>query len=217
VNNKYNTEWHNRHKLPDGASVDQRIKRHIEHARRCPCGYSEENLKSELNKRYLGRHQDFWIDHNISDHHVLASWIADIAEKYLPYFELQYPADLRPRNAVNTLREWISTGIFSMTVIRSASLSSHSAAKDTLRHDDAARYAAHAAGQAVATAHVPTHAIGCLVYCYKIIGVIYPENIIAKIEREKELQLSKLPENLRQWVISWLEKMPLLPTKLRKS
>ena len=43
-----------------------------------------------------------------------------------------------------------------MAVIRKASLESHTAARD-VGENNAARSAACAAGQAVATAHVPTH------------------------------------------------------------
>jgi hypothetical protein len=43
-----------------------------------------------------------------------------------------------------------------MPVIRGASLAAHSAAREVNQEDVAARFAARAAGQAVATAHVPT-------------------------------------------------------------
>ncbi len=52
--------------------------------------------------------------------------------------------------------------MFSMAVIRGASLSAHEAAKGKKAVD--AIFAAHAAGQAVATAHVSTHALGSSVY-----------------------------------------------------
>lgn len=49
-----------------------------------------------------------------------------------------------------------------MSIIRGASLSAHAAAK-VVKKDDA-KFAAHAAGQAVATSHVPTHALSSSVY-----------------------------------------------------
>jgi hypothetical protein len=55
-----------------------------------------------------------------------------------------------------------------MAVIRKASLDSHAAARE-VGEDIAARSAARAAGQAVATAHVPTHAIGSAVYALQAI------------------------------------------------
>ncbi|XHH07758.1 MAG: putative immunity protein [Candidatus Bathyarchaeia archaeon] len=104
------------------------------------------------------------INHQIfrSDQKVLAFWAADCAEHVLVYFENECPNDNRPRKAIEECRAWANTGVFSMQVIRGASLSAHAAAK--MAEKDDARFAAHAAGQAVATAHVATHALGSAVY-----------------------------------------------------
>ena len=101
-------------------------------------------------------------------HKTLAVWAIDCVERVLPYFEGKYPEDHRPRNAIETLREWIRTGIFKMAVIRKASLDAHAAARE-VGEDNAARSAARAAGQAVATAHVPTHAIGAAIYALQAV------------------------------------------------
>jgi hypothetical protein len=98
-----------------------------------------------------------------TDHKTLAVWAIDCAERVMPYFEKQYPDDPRPRKAIETLQTWIKTGVFKMAVIRKASLDSHAAARD-VGEDNPARSAAHAAGQAVATAHVLTHSIGAAIY-----------------------------------------------------
>jgi len=98
-----------------------------------------------------------------TDHKVLANWAIDCVERVLPYFEAKFPDDPRPRNAIKTLRDWIETGVFSMKAIRKASLDSHASAREVGK-DTAARSAARAAGQAVATAHVPTHSIGSAIY-----------------------------------------------------
>ncbi len=103
-----------------------------------------------------------------TDHRTLAHWAIDCTERVLPYFEEKYPKDHRPRNAIKTLEKWIETGVFNMTVIRKASLDSHAAARE-VGEDIAARSAARSAGQAVATAHVPTHAIGSAVYALQAI------------------------------------------------
>jgi hypothetical protein len=103
-----------------------------------------------------------------TDQRILAHWAIDCAERVLPYFEEKYPEDHRPRNAIKTLEKWIETGVFNMAVIRKASLDSHAAARE-VGEDIAARSAARAAGQAVATAHVPTHAIGSAVYALQAI------------------------------------------------
>jgi hypothetical protein len=101
-------------------------------------------------------------------HQVLAQWAIDCAERVLHYFEERYPRDHRPREAIKTLRLWMKTGVFKMEVIRKASLDSHAAARE-VGEDDAARSAARAAGQAVATAHVPTHSIGSAIYSLQAI------------------------------------------------
>ncbi len=104
------------------------------------------------------------IDHQIfrPDQKILALWAADCAEHVLAYFENECPNDNRPRKAIEVCRTWVENGVFSMSVIRGASLGAHAAAKVARR--DYAKFAAHAAGQAVATAHVPTHALGSSVY-----------------------------------------------------
>ncbi len=112
-----------------------------------------------LNKPFSER-----IDHQIfkSDQKILALWAADCAEHVLPYFEDKYPNDNRPRKAIEECKTWANTGIFKMSIIRKASLEAHAAAK-TAKEDDA-KYAAHAAGQAVGTAHVVTHSLAAALY-----------------------------------------------------
>src|SRR5215470_2306524 len=96
---------------------------------------------------------------NHTDHKTLAVWAIDCTERVMPYFEESYPQDHRPRQALDTLQRWIQTGVFQMAVIRKASLDAHAAARD-VGEDNPARSAARAAGQAVATTHVPLHSLG---------------------------------------------------------
>ena len=103
-----------------------------------------------------------------TDQKTLAVWATDCAERVLPYFEEKYPKDLRPHNAFVVLRAWITTGVFRMADIRGASLASHAAARE-VGEDTAARSAARAAGQAVATAHVPTHCLGAAYYALQAV------------------------------------------------
>jgi hypothetical protein len=103
-----------------------------------------------------------------TDHKKLAIWAIDCAKRVLPYFEEKYPKDIRPRQTIEALQEWINTGIFKMAVIRKASLASHAAAREA-GEDNAAHSAARAAGQAVATAHVPAHSIGSAIYALQAI------------------------------------------------
>jgi hypothetical protein len=212
-----NTEWHSKNTLPENPTLDQRVKWSIEHARHCACGAADGEILDELKKRYLHTHQEFWIFFNVDDHKALALWAAECAERVLPFFEEKYPQDTRPGEAIRILREWVATGKFSMPVIRGASLAAHAAAREVREADAAARFAARAAGQAVATAHVPTHAIGPALYAYKAVAATHPLDVKAAIASEQDWQFQRLPENLREWVISEVrQKQPaFLPPDLR--
>ena len=139
----------------------------------------------------LGKPFSEHVDHQIfqPDKKVLALWAIDCAEHVLPCFEEKYPNDKRPRKALETLNEWVDTGVFKMSVIRKASLDAHAAAKDA--KEDYAKYAAHAAGQAVATAHVPTHALGSSVYAIRAVAA-YSGNANEGLIRERNWQLQRL-------------------------
>lgn len=125
-----------------------------------------------------------------SDHKTLAVWAIDCVERVLPYFDEKYPDEHSPQKAIETLRIWINTGIFRMADIRKASLESHAFARE-IGEDNAARSVARAAGQAVATAHVPSHSIGAANYAlqaiYRITNPIDADVAIAK-EREWQYQ-----------------------------
>lgn len=129
-----------------------------------------------------------------TDQKTLAVWAIDCAERVLPYFEDQYPNDHRPRQAIETLQTWIDTGVFKMVVIRKASLDSHAAARD-VGADNPARSAARAAGQAVATAHVPTHSIGAAIYALQAIHrATDPLNADAAVAKQQDWQYQRLIE-----------------------
>ena len=127
-----------------------------------------------------------------TDHKTLAIWTLDCAERVLPYFESKYPEDDRPRVAIETGRAWVKTGVFRMAVIRKAALDSHTAARE-VKDDDVARSAARAAGQAVATAHVPAHALAAAAYVVTVIrDATLPANAEAAITKEREWQYQHL-------------------------
>jgi hypothetical protein len=143
----------------------------------------------------LAKHKDEFLELvSKTDHKTLAVWAIDCAERVMPYFEEKYPQDHRPREAIESLQAWIDTGVFKMAVIRKASLSSHAAARD-VGEDSPARSAARAAGQAVATAHVPTHAIGAAIYALQAIHrVTDAADADAAIARERDWQVQHLVE-----------------------
>ena len=135
------------------------------------------------------------------DQRLLATWAAECAERVLPLFEKSYPEDGRPRKAIETLRVWVHTGIFKMADIRRASLDAHAAAREA-KENSAACFAARAAGQAVATAHVAQHAFGPAYYALKI-AALDSADAKAKISKELDWQTKHLPKNLRQDWQEW--------------
>ncbi len=135
------------------------------------------------------------------DQRSLATWAADCAEHVLPFFEKAYPKDDRPRKAIEACRTWVHTGMFKMAEIRRASLAAHAAARET-KENSAACFAAHAAGQAVATAHVPQHAFGAAYYALKAVAAADPAGAEAKTAKERNWQARRLPNSLRQEVLS---------------
>jgi len=129
-----------------------------------------------------------------TDHKTLAVWAIDCVERVLPYFEENYPEDNRPRKAIEALRKWIRTGIFKMADVRKAALDAHAAARE-VGEDNAARSAARAAGQAVATAHVPTHSIGAANYALQAIyRATNSPDADAAIAKERDWQYQHLLE-----------------------
>lgn len=134
------------------------------------------------------------------DQTTMAAWGADCAERVLPLFEEARPEDDRPRSAIEVCRTWVRTGVFSMAEIRGASLGAHAAARDA-EEGSAAQFAARAAGQAVATAHVPQHAYGGAYYALKAVAAADPANAVANVTAEREWQAGRLPEGLREEIM----------------
>ncbi|MCM1565780.1 MAG: hypothetical protein NC238_07480 [Dehalobacter sp.] len=134
------------------------------------------------------------------DQITMAAWAADCAERVLPFFEEACPEDDRPRSAIEACRGWVRTGVFRMVEIRGASLGAHAAARDA-EEGSAAQFAARAAGQAVATAHVPQHAYGAAYYALKAVAAADPLNAVAGVATEREWQAERLPEGLRDEIM----------------
>lgn len=100
-----------------------------------------------------------------SDHQLLALWAALCAEHVLHLFESARPADPRPRHAIEQARAW-ARGEIPMSQSRTAAGHANAAARDL---SGAPRYAAYAAGQAAAVAHVAAHELGAAAYAIKAI------------------------------------------------
>lgn len=103
------------------------------------------------------------LDRNSNYHRRFAVLAASEAERVLPLFEREHPADDRPRKAIEAIKEWAAgRRTLGMPEVRKLSLDAHSAARGA--KSPAATFAARAAGHAVATWHVPTHAMGAPIY-----------------------------------------------------
>ena len=151
---------------------------------------------------------------NKQDQRSLAIWAADCAERVLPFFEKAYLKDDRPRKAIEACRTWVRTGVFKMADIRKASLAAHAAAREA-KENNASCFAARAAGQAVATAHVPQHAFGAACYVLKAVAAANSANAKIKIARELNWLSWHLPKNLRQGWQDWQSRR--LPKHLRSA
>jgi hypothetical protein len=134
-----------------------------------------------------------------TDQKLLAVWAIKCAEKVLPFFEAAYPQDKRPRQALEVGKTWIKTGIFKMSDIRGASLAAHAAARNA-KDNEAACFAARAAGQAVATAHVTQHAYGGAYYALKAVIAAYQDE--KKVTKAYNWQKKNLPQHLQQEIMS---------------
>jgi hypothetical protein len=134
------------------------------------------------------------------DQRSMAAWAADCAERVLPFFENAYPEDDRPRKAIEACRLWVDTGVFKMADIRGASLAAHAAARG-VKENGAAFFSAHAAGQAVATAHVPQHAFGGAYYALRAVVAADSAHAEVRAAEERNWQSRRLPDNLRQEIM----------------
>jgi hypothetical protein len=125
---------------------------------------------------------------NNQNHKTLVIWATDCAQRVLPYFEDIHVNDNRPRNAIEAGQAWIR-GEISVHDVRQAAFAAHAAARDT--NNQAAEYAARAAGQAASTVHVASHAGHAATYAAKAVffssdlGQAYPS---AAKERQWQLE-----------------------------
>jgi hypothetical protein len=131
------------------------------------------------------------------DHKLLASWAADCAEHVLPLFEEVQPSDPRPRRTIASARAW-ARGEMTMSQARAAA-GANAAARDL---KGAARFAAYAAGQAVAVSHVPAHELGAAAYAIKAVQAAAPKGEADRAGREEcHWQRERLPEAIRDLVL----------------
>ena len=93
----------------------------------------------------------------------LAYWAVDYSERVLlPLWSKHYPDDLRPHNALNVAREWLS-GAIKLPQAKSVILECHAAAR-AADGNPVAQAAARAIGQCASTIHSARHCIGLAFY-----------------------------------------------------
>jgi thymidine phosphorylase len=132
------------------------------------------------------------------DHRLLALWAASCAEHVLHFFESARPADPRPREAIEQVRRWVR-GEVPMMQARAAGGHAMGAAREL---QGAARYAAYAAGQAGAVAHVAAHELGAAAYAIKAVRAAAPKDQSQQAGRlECSWQRQQLPPVIRDLVI----------------
>ncbi|GAA1402397.1 putative immunity protein [Oerskovia paurometabola] len=134
------------------------------------------------------------------DHHLLAEWAAVCAEHVLPLFEQAAPDDPRPREALDVGRAWIR-GEVAMKDAHRAAFPANAAGRDL---PAPARYAALAAGQAVAVAHVAAHDLGAAAYAIRSVSAdaaARGEDGEAARLAERDWQRDQLPDAVRDLVL----------------
>lgn len=131
------------------------------------------------------------------DHRLLALWAADCAEHVLPLFESARPLDPRPRDAIEASRAW-TRGEITMTESRTAGGHALAAGRDL---KGAPRFAAYAACQAGAVAHVAAHELGAAAYAIKAARAGAPEGEERAGRLECRWQRDQLPDAIRELVL----------------
>jgi hypothetical protein len=131
-------------------------------------------------------------------HRLLAEWATQCAEHVLHLFEQTRPGDTRPREALDISRAWIR-GEVRMRDAHRAAFVANAAARGM---PDPAKFAALAAGQAVAVAHVAAHDLGAAAYAIRATVAAAPahEAESARV-RERDWQRERVPAQLRQLVL----------------
>jgi hypothetical protein len=132
------------------------------------------------------------------DHRLLAEWAIVCAEHVLHLFEQRQPGDSRPRHAINIGRAWIR-GEARMGDARRAAFAANAAARGLA---DPAKFAALAAGQAAAVAHVAAHDLGAAAYALRAIQASVPADQAKQTRlRERDWQRAQIPAEVRELVL----------------
>ncbi|MGA1838827.1 putative immunity protein [Herbiconiux sp. 11R-BC] len=136
------------------------------------------------------------------DRRLVAAWAADCAERVLPLFEAEAPADGRPRDAIERARAFSRGELDAAGEIRRRFVANRAA---QVVSSPAAKAAAWAAGQAAGVAHMGAHALGAAAYAAKAAALAAPGD-------GGPAEISWQLEHLGDAVRAALKRLPLLGT-----
>ena len=125
-------------------------------------------------------------------HRTLVMWSLECSSDAVNTLISNYPNDTRIKEAITLCTLW-SQGKVKMPIAKKALLGAHALAKDITDKSDIAL--CHAVGQACATIHVETHAIGLPIY--ELTSIVYKygiNNCENKIEERINYYIDKLLE-----------------------
>lgn len=131
-------------------------------------------------------------------HRLLAIWAATCAEHVLHLFESAVPGDDRPRRALEQCHAWVR-GEIPMRQAHKTAFTANASARNI---SGAPKFAAYAAGQAVAVAHVAAHELGAAAYAIRAVQAAADEAGRAEAgRRECRWQREQLPAEIRDLVL----------------
>jgi hypothetical protein len=133
-----------------------------------------------------------------ANHHLLALWAAACAEHVLHFFEEAQPKDERLRQAITLARAW-TRGEIPMRRAHNTAFVANAAARDL---SGTAKFAALAAGQAVAVAQVAAHELGAAAYAIRAAQAAAPVGQREQAGRQEcQWQREQLPREIRDLVL----------------
>jgi hypothetical protein len=128
----------------------------------------------------------------LAERRVVATWAAVCAERVLPLFEAEDPADGRPRDAIARTRAFACGELDTAAAIRRR-FEGGDAARGV---SASAAAAARAAGQAAAICHMGAHAFGAAAYAVKAAALAAPDRPEV-VDVEIEWQLRRASADVR--------------------
>ena len=124
------------------------------------------------------------------NHRTIVLWALDLAAESVAKLEEKYPAETRPRAALEAARAW-AAGDIKMRLAQRKILDCHAVAKGIDSKEDIAL--CHAIGQTCAVVHTAGHAMGYPMY--ELSSIVYRlgvENCREAVERRKQEYIQKL-------------------------